>query len=186
MLIDAFTPYLGYSDEILKGVNKEIEQSGVTIIPAKGLAGIHSALDTALFDKTAELVRLKGTKQRMPNRMVYDNLSSLYSLSSPDLVRTFALHVIAAERKYGMISIFVEYENADQGILSTIESTVDAILVFSWNNGNAQVEVEAKKMVGIDLAKHYNKKTWVFQRDVDDMASRTAKTDLELSKSHQL
>ncbi len=163
ILIDAFSPHLGFDDEILKDANEEIEREGVTIIQAKGMAGIHSAGNTAWY-KTKNILKREGLKYRIPNRIVYDNLSSLSSISSSDLVRSFYQHCVASERKYGMITIFAESEDTDPEILSAIEGVVDAILVFSVNENSGEIEVEAKKMSLVSLIKHSGKKVWNSKR----------------------
>jgi hypothetical protein len=165
ILIDAFSPYLGYDDEILKDANEEVEREGVTIIPGKGMAGVHSAGNTAWY-KTKGILKKEGLKYRIPNRMAYDNLSSLASISSSDLIRSFYQHCVASERKYGMITMFLEAEDADPQVLSALESVVDAILVFSLNETSGEIEVEARKMSAISLAKHSGRKTWKSKRYV--------------------
>ncbi|HZS42603.1 MAG TPA: hypothetical protein VFA52_00025 [Candidatus Paceibacterota bacterium] len=163
ILIDAFSPHLGYDDEVLKDANEEVEREGVTIILGKGMAGVHSAGNTAWY-KTKNILKKEGLKYRIPNRIVYDNLSSLASVSSCSLVRSFYQHCIASERKYGMITIFIEFDDTDPEILSAIESVVDAILIFSLDEKTREVQVEAKKLSAIDLAKHAGRRVWKSKR----------------------
>lgn len=163
ILVDAFSPHLGYDDEILKDANEEIEREGVTIISGKGMAGVHSACNTAWY-KTKDILNKEGLKYRIPNRMVYDNVSSLSGISSADLVRSFYQHCVASERKYGMITIFVEFDDADQETLSIIKGVVNAILVFSLNDTTGRIEVEVKKMSAINLHSHAGKKAWPSKR----------------------
>jgi len=76
------------------------------------------------------------------------------------VIRSFYLHCVASERRYGMITMFLEYEDADQKILQAVEGVVDAILSFSINPTTGEIEVEAKKMDGIALSKHSGKNVW--------------------------
>lgn len=159
IIVDAFSPYLSFNDEIMKEANEEVEREGVKVVLAKGMAGVHSACNTAWYI-IKEMLQKEGLQYRIPNRMVYDNLSSLAIVSSEAAVLSFYQHCVASERRYGMITVFIEYNDNTSRIMPAAEGVVDAVLSFSLDITTGKVEVEAEKLNGLEFSTHAGKKEY--------------------------
>lgn len=152
-IVDAFSPNFGYNDEVLRraidNLTSEEGGYGVTIIPARTLAAIHSASSTSWYiaKKKAE-----GKGPRKPHRMVYDRLSALSPFGSVEQISNFILHFMAAERGYGMITVVVEPSDSPALVLSSATAAADCIVECRSVGGRMQSRMRRGRL--LDIVQH--------------------------------
>ena len=121
VFIDGYTPNYGFDDEILAERFEEIKRDGVQIVTGKTITGIHSATGDA-FKIIKAKEKAKSKDKRRPNRMVYDSLSTLQDVSSPEQIRIFFNHSIPAEKSYKMVSFIIENDDCDNNDIAPINT----------------------------------------------------------------
>ena len=80
--------------------------------------------------------KAKSKNNRRPNRMVYDSLSTLQDVSSPEQITIFFNHSIPAEKSYKMVTFIIEYDDANE-VLTQLKRSVDAIIEFRDDSSGA-------------------------------------------------
>ncbi|MGP8256476.1 MAG: hypothetical protein ACLQMU_12465 [Methanoregula sp.] len=158
VFIDGYTPNYGFDDEILAERFAEIRRDGIQIITGKTIAGIHSATGDA-FKIIKKNEKAKSKNNRRPNRMVYDSLSTLQDVSSPEQIRIFFNHSIPAEKSYKMVTFIIEYDDADNEVLTQLKRSVDAIIEFRDDSSGA-IKLKLIKLRDIDIRKYSDEVEW--------------------------
>lgn len=140
VLIDAYSPSYGFNEDILLLKDKEIKLE-VCIIKAASISGVHSSCMDAWYIHKKRLKKSKGKELRRPHRMVYDHLSVLGNRYGHDQLKEFFLHLLSAEKAYGMITIIIEYRTTESEVLSLLRQLVD--LVFEIKRKGEGLDVNA-------------------------------------------
>lgn len=158
VFIDGYSPNYGFDDEILAERLAEFPRDGVQIVTGKTIAGIHSATGDA-FKLIKKKEKAKSKDRRRPNRMVYDSLSTLQDVTSPEQIRIFFNHSIPAEKSYKMVTFIIEYDDPDNEILTQLKRSVDAIIEFKADI-NGEIKLKITKLRDMDINKYSVEVDW--------------------------
>lgn len=131
VVIDGFSPLYGFSEDILeKGL--QYAERNIKVIRASGLAGIHSgvidAWDTHRTRIKEQFPDGKGFPERRPHRIVYDRASVFSLFTDEDEIVKFMIHVMQSEKYYGMITIFIEDDDAPKAISNRLQALVEIMV----------------------------------------------------------
>ena len=106
VVVDAFTPHLGFTDSIYDVRTEDVKTSNVSYVRSStSYAGMHTASSKAfniLKDKAKSEVR-------RPVLVIYEDTHTLADLESREQYRLFVRHVLPSERAWGgMFTVFTE------------------------------------------------------------------------------
>ena len=112
VVVDAFTPHLGFTDSIYDVKTDEVKRSSIAYIRSSAsYAGMHTG-----SSKAFNLLKKKADSAvRRPVLVIYEGTHTLADLESREQYRLFVRHVLPSERMWGgMFTVFIEVEPPEE------------------------------------------------------------------------
>ena len=82
-----------------------------------------------------------------------------YKMYHPEQIRIFFNHSIPAEKSYKMVTFIIEYDDADNEVLTQLKRSVDAIIEFRDDSSGA-IKLKLIKLRDIDIRKYSDEVEW--------------------------
>lgn len=128
-IIDCFSPHYSFDDKVVKFSKQEFSQKGFKFFDAESFADVHTAANDSWY-RFRKICKAEENQYRIPHRTIYDTLSSLIGFSSEELYFLFIRHVIASEKSYGVISLFIEPDSIKKEIRADLIRMSDVVIKY--------------------------------------------------------
>lgn len=128
-IIDCFSPHYSFDDKIIKFSKKEFSEKGFKFFNAESFADVHTAANNSWY-RFRKNCKTEENQYRIPHRTIYDTMSSLIQFSSEEVYFLFLRHVIASEKSYGMISLFIEPESLKKELRLDLIRMADVVIKY--------------------------------------------------------
>ncbi|NQT26657.1 hypothetical protein HQ585_14980 [candidate division KSB1 bacterium] len=127
--VDSFAKNFGFGDNIIEDRNDELIRLGINVIQTKGITGLHSGISKAASIVKKKTKERSNSVKRVPMRVIYDSLSFLSDYTSTEQLKIFIVHMLAAEKGYGVLTFLLEQNIYNDIILPYISGIVDVIFL---------------------------------------------------------
>ena len=131
-IIDCFSPHYSFDDKIVKFGKQEFAAKGFKFFDAESFADVHTAANNSWY-RFRKICKDEENQYRVPHRTIYDTMSSLIRFSSEELYFLFLRHVIASEKSYGMISLFIEPLSLKEELRKDLIRMSDIVMEYGTN-----------------------------------------------------
>lgn len=129
-IIDCFSTHYSFDDKIVKFQKQEFSSKGFMFFNAESFADVHTAANDSWY-RFRKVCKDEENQYRIPHRTIYDTMSSLIKFSSEELYFLFLRHVIASEKSYGMISLFIEPISLENSLKNDLIRMADIVIEYN-------------------------------------------------------
>ena len=140
-IIDCFSTHYSFDDKVVKFHKQEFSSKGFRFFNAESFADVHTAANDSWY-RFRKVCKDEENQYRIPHRTIYDTMSSLIRFSSEELYFLFLRHVIASEKSYGMISLFIEPISLENNLKNDLIRMADIVIEYNQTSFKLIKEME--------------------------------------------
>lgn len=140
-IIDCFSTHYSFDDKVVKFHKQEFSSKGFRFFNAESFADVHTGANDSWY-RFRKVCKDEENQYRIPHRTIYDTMSSLIRFSSEELYFLFLRHVIASEKSYGMISLFIEPISLENNLKNDLIRMADIVIEYNQTSLKLIKEME--------------------------------------------